>query len=596
MSFQPNKVQQRARAASGVLFLTFVFLVGSFFRTQVLQHAAYVLQSETNRLREVPIPAPRAQVYDRRGAIIAENIPGYTVSLLSPGTDSLRAALHRLSSTVTLSDDQIETIIRRFARNANRPAVIFGDASFDLISVLEEHRVEFPGLIIQPTPKRYYPDGAAVEALMGYTGEITEGELVSKTFAGYKSGQQVGKAGIEKQYESRLRGREGVRFVEVDARGRVVREAGARQDLLPQSAQPLYTNIDLDLQKFVVEIFGDSLQGAVVALEPKSGEVLALHSAPSFDPNRFIGGIPADYWKQLNTDPRKPLYNKALQGTYPPGSTWKLATAIVGLQNGLVKLDDYMQTPCTGGYQFGNRYWKCHKKEGHGSLTLAQAIEQSCDVYFYQLGLKINLTRLVAGGISLGASERAGIDLPSESRPFFPVPNAVEYYNKRYGPRGWTQSNSMNLAIGQGENAQTVVNMARFYTALATDGEAARPQVVRGTSEKTRLFQLDSGQFAGIRAALAGVVSRGTAGAARLEGQYLAGKTGTAQSGKFVGGIEQNHAWFVGFAPANDPKIVVAVMIEFGGHGPRSAAIASKIIQHYLKTSLKQQITTEGDE
>jgi penicillin-binding protein 2 len=596
MSFQPNKVQQRARAASGVLFLTFVFLVGSFFRTQVLQHAAYVLQSETNRLREVPIPAPRAQVYDRRGAIIAENIPGYTVSLLSPGTDSLRAALHRLSSTVTLSDDQIETIIRRFARNANRPAVIFGDASFDLISVLEEHRVEFPGLIIQPTPKRYYPDGAAVEALMGYTGEITEGELVSKTFAGYKSGQQVGKAGIEKQYESRLRGREGVRFVEVDARGRVVREAGARQDLLPQSAQPLYTNIDLDLQKFVVEIFGDSLQGAVVALEPKSGEVLALHSAPSFDPNRFIGGIPADYWKQLNTDPRKPLYNKAVQGTYAPGSTWKLATAIVGLQNGLVKLDDYMPAPCTGGYQFGNRYWKCHKKEGHGSLTLAQAIEQSCDVYFYQLGLKINLNRLVAGGISLGGSERAGIDLPGESRPVFPVPNAVEYYNKKYGPRGWTQAVSLNLAIGQGENAQTVVNMARFYTALATDGEAARPQVVRGTSEKTRLFQLDSAQFAGIRAALAGVVSRGTAAGSRLEGQYLAGKTGTAQSGKFVGGIEQNHAWFVGYAPSNDPKIVVAVMIEFGGHGTRSAHIASKIIEHYLKTSLKQQITTEGDE
>ena len=596
MTFQPNDVQHRARIASAALFLVFVFLVGSFFRTQVLQHASYVLQSESNRLREVPIPAPRGQVYDRRGAIIAENIPGYMVSLLSPGSDSLRAALQRLSGTIALSDDQIEVVVRRFRRNPNRPVVIFGDASFDLVSVLEEHRVEFPGLIIQPTPKRYYPDGPAVAAVMGYTGEITEQELTSKNFAGYKAGQQVGKGGIEKQYESRLQGREGIRFVEVDARGRVVREAGARQDLLPQAAQPLYTNIDLDLQRYVVALFGDSLQGAVVALEPRSGEVLALHSAPSFDPNRFIGGIPVDYWRSLLADPRKPLFNKALQGTYPPGSTWKLATAVVALENGLIKLDDYMPTPCTGGYQYGNRFFKCHKKEGHGSLTLAQAIEQSCDVYFYQLGLKINLTRLVAGGISLGSADRSGIDLPGESRPSFPVPSAVEYYNKKFGPRGWNQSQSLNLAIGQGDNSQTVVNMARFYTALATDGEASRPQVVRGTSEKQRLFQLDSAQMSGIRSALAGVVSRGTAAGSRIEGLLLAGKTGTAQSGKYVGGAELNHAWFVGYAPADNPRIVVAVMIEFGGHGTRSAHIASKIIEHYLHAAAKQLISTEGDE
>ena len=596
MTFQPNAVQRRARVTSAVLFFTFIFLVGSFFRTQVLQHAAYVLESESNRLREVPIPAPRGQVYDRRGAILAENIPGYMVSLLSPGADSLRAALRRLSGTITMTSDQIEVVTRRFRRNPNRPVVIFGDASFDLVSVLEEHRVEFPGLIIQPTPKRYYPDGAAVASVIGYTGEITEQELGSKNFAGYKAGQQVGKGGIEKQYESRLQGREGVRFVEVDARGRVVREAGARQDLLPQAAQPLYTNIDLELQRYVVALFGDSLQGAEVALEPKSGEVLALHSAPSFDPNRFIGGIPADYWRSLLTDPHKPLYNKAIQGTYPPGSTWKLATTVVGLQSGLVKLDDYMPTPCTGGYQYGNRYFKCHKKEGHGSLTLAQAIEQSCDVYFYQLGLKINLTRLVAGGISLGSAERAGIDLPGESRPLFPTPNAVDYFNKKFGARGWNQSQSLNLAIGQGDNSQTVVNMARFYTALATDGEAARPRVVRGTLEKVRLFQLDSGQMAGLRSALAGVVRRGTAAASRIEGVDLAGKTGTAQSGKFVGGTELNHAWFVGYAPADNPKIVVAVMIEFGGHGPRSAAIASKIIEHYLHAPVKPLINTDGNE
>jgi penicillin-binding protein 2 len=294
----------------------------------------------------------------------------------------------------------------------------------------------------------------------------------------------------------------------------------------------------------------------------------------------------------LLTDKRRPLYNKAIQGTYPPGSTWKLASAITALEDSVVSLEDHMPTPCTGGMQFGNRYFKCHKKEGHGSLTLAQAIEQSCDVYFYQLGVKLGIARLVAGGISLGSAERSGIDLPGETKPSFPTAPATDYYNKRYGPRGWSAAVSLNLAIGQGENSQTVVNMARFYTALATDGQAAHPQVVRGTSAKERLFELDSVNMAGIRAALAGVVSHGTAAASRIQGLTMAGKTGTAQNSEDP---KRDHAWFVGFAPADNPKIVVAVMIEFGGHGTRSAPIAAKIIEHYLKAPAKQLLITEGN-
>ncbi|MBI2408474.1 MAG: hypothetical protein HYV19_09270 [Gemmatimonadetes bacterium] len=358
MSFHPNEMQRRARLASALLFLAFVFLVGSFFRTQVLQHNQYALQSEENRLREVPLPAPRGVIYDRRGQILAENLPGYSVSLLAPGVDSLRAALQRLSGTIPLSPEQMNQAVRRFRRAPNRPAVIFPDASFDVVSVLEEHRVEFPGLIIQSSPKRYYPDGPAMAAFVGYTGEVNEDELASATFRGYKAGQQVGKDGLERQYEPLLRGREGTRFVEVDARGRVVREAGARQDLLPEAAAPLYTNIDLDLQKYVVELFGDSLIGGVVAMEPATGEVLALHSAPTFDPNRFIGGIPADYWRSLMDDPRRPLYNKAIKGAYAPGSTWKLATAVMAIGQGVATLDDHMPVACTGGYQYGNRRFK----------------------------------------------------------------------------------------------------------------------------------------------------------------------------------------------------------------------------------------------
>lgn len=592
MNFHPNDVQRRARVASGLLFLTMVFLGGSFFRAQVLQHSQYALASEKNRLREVPIPAPRGLIYDRTGAIIAENIPGYTVSLLAPSEDSLRAALNRLRGTIQLTDEQVDAAVRRYRRSPNRPAVIFGDASFDLVSVLEEHRIEFPGLIIQASPKRYYPDGPAVAALVGYTGEITEGELGSKTYAGYKSGQQVGKAGIEKEYESRLRGQEGVRFVEVDVRGRVVREAGARDDLNAVAAPPLYTNIDLDLQKFIVRLFADSLQGAAVALEPKSGEVLALYSAPSFDPNRFVGGVSAAYYDSLLADKRRPLYNKAIQGTYPPGSTWKLASAITALEDGVVTLEDHMPVPCTGGFQYGNRWFKCDGGKGHhGSLTLAQAIEQSCDVYFYQLGLKLGLSRLVAGGIAIGSADSSGIDLPNETKPRFPTKDINQYFNKKYGVHGWNQSLSLSLAIGQGDNAQTVVNMARFYTAIATDGQAAHPQVVHGSTEKDRLFTIDSAQMSGIRAALAGVVLRGTAAASHIDGLTLAGKTGTAQNSQDK---VHDHAWFVGFAPADNPKIVVAVMIEFGGQGARSAHIAASIIQHYLKATPKQLLITEG--
>ncbi|MEK7240274.1 MAG: penicillin-binding protein 2 [Gemmatimonadota bacterium] len=591
MSFHPNEVQRRARLAAALLFLSFVFLVGSFFRTQVLQHAQYVLQSEENRLREVPLPAPRGVIYDRRGQIIAENLPGYSVSLLAPSVDSLRAALRRLSGTISLSPEQVDQAVRRFRRAPNRPAVIFSDASFDVVSVLEEHRVEFPGLIIQSAPKRYYPDGPAVAAFIGYTGEVNENELASASFRGYKAGQQVGKDGLERQYESQLRGREGTRFVEVDARGRVVRESGARQDLLPEAAPPMYTNIDLDLQKFTVELFGDSLIGGVVALDPRSGAVLALHSAPTFDPNRFIGGIPVEYWRTLNQDDRRPLYNKAIKGTYAPGSIWKLATAVLALQAGLATLEDQMPLACTGGFQYGNRRFKCWDKKGHGHVTLAQAIEVSCDVYFYQLGLKIGLSRLVAGGVDLGARERSGIDLPSETRSIFPTAPATEYYNRRFGPRGWTQSASLNLAIGQGENAQTVINMARFYTALATDGAAVQPEIVRGAAQRTKLFALTDEQMTGVRKALAGVVQRGTAAASQIQGVMLAGKTGTAQNAQDA---TRDHAWFVGFAPADDARIVVAVMLEFGGHGTRAARIASKIIEHYLKTQTTRAILTEG--
>jgi penicillin-binding protein 2 len=386
-----------------------------------------------------------------------------------------------------------------------------------------------------------------------------------------------------------LRGHEGYRFVEVDARGRVVKEEGAREDQVPEAAAPLQTHIDLDLQRYTATLFGDTLQGAAVALDPQTGEVLALYSAPSYDPNRFTGGIPKSYWDSLNTDPRRPMYNKAVQGRYAPGSTFKLATAIAGLEQGVVTMDTRMPVPCTGGFSFGNGYWRCWDKRGHGNVNLAQAIEKSCDVYFYQLGLKLQLAGLLAGGVKLHFNEKSGIDLPSETRPEFPY--GVDYYRKRFGRNFVPASSAINLSIGQGENAQTVINMARFYTALATDGYMARPTIAGRKPERQRIYALTPEQLQGLRRALAGVVSeRGTAAGARIEGVAIAGKTGTAQSGTFdkVTGKELNHAWFTGYAPAENPRIVVAVMLEnVTFHGSVTAVMASKMIGFYLKSATR---------
>ena len=574
--------------SSMALSLGFVLLIGAFFRTQVVQHKQYVMQSEENRLRPIPLPAPRGIIYDRHGEVIAENLPAYSVSITAPSVDSLRSALAQLAPTLQLGQNDINNAIRRYRRAPTRPTVILPDASIDIVSVLEEHRLDFPRLIIMSVPKRYYPDGPVVASFVGYTGEVSERELNDPKYANYKPGQQIGKGGLEKQYESILHGKEGVRFDEVDARGRPVRGEGPRPDLSPVGAPPLYTNIDLDLQKFMVGIFADSLQGGAIAIDPNTGEVLALYSAPSWDPNKFTGGIPVEYYQQLLEDKRRPLVNKAVQGTYPPGSTWKLVTSIIGLQDGVVGVKEHMPVPCTGGYQYGNRYFRCWEKKGHGSLDLEGAIKHSCDVYFYQLGLKIGLRNFIAGGVKLSMRDKSGIDLPEETQARWP--DGIEYYNRKYGPRGWSNASTLNLSIGQGENSQTVVNMAKLYSAFAAKGQAPRPEIAHLVPQRKQVFSLSKVQDSVVLEGLKAVLEAGgTAGASAIQGLTLAGKTGTAQN---TGGAD--HGWFVGFAPADQPKIVVAVLLEFGLHGSRAAHIASAIIGHYLKVGPIKATMDEG--
>jgi penicillin-binding protein 2 len=597
MSFHPNDVIRRGRAASIIVSGVLVFLLSAFFRAQVIRNQESLLQSEENRLRQIPTAAPRGRILDRNNKPIAENVVGYSVALLSQREDTLRSTLDRLRTAINLTPKQYQDAIRRFHRDPTRPTVIIQDASLDVVSVLEEHHMDFPSLIIQSAPKRIYPNGTAVGALVGYISEISEGELANLASAGYKPGQLIGKRGLEKQYEQELRGREGVQFVEVDAKNRIVSSGRARDAITPQEGPPLYTNIDLDLQEYMHSLFGDSLAAGAIAMNPKTGEVLALYSSPSIDPNRFVGGVPASYYDSLRTDPRQPEYNKVTQATQPPGSTFKLATSVMALEDSLVTFDSHMPQSCNGFYYFGNRAWRCWRKEGHGSLNLTNAIAQSCDVYFYQLGQRLTLSRLVVGGLSLGFDKRTGIDIPEENKPRFPT-SVPDYFNQKYGPRNWTPgSTELNMAIGQGENAQTVVNMARFYSALATDGTEPTPIIKKGTPKLSRRITLAPEQIVQLRKAMMGVVSEGgTAAGAAIKGVKVAGKTGTAQTMRNdKNGKPLYWAWFAGMAPAEDPQIVVVVMVpNVTFEGATSAGFATKIIAHYLHTQITNTIENTG--
>jgi penicillin-binding protein 2 len=576
-SFHPHLVDRRLGTARLAVWGLLGLLVVSFFRTQILGHGKYQLQSETNRLRPIPLPAARGVIYDRNGRVLAENVPGYTVSLLPAPEVNLRSTLARIASIANIDSVEIERVIQRARRAPYQPALVMGDAPFAVVSALEERRSQIPGLVIQAEPKRFYPDTEVVAHLVGYVGEVTEGERATRRFASIRLGGLVGKDGLEREYDDTLRGSEGVRFVEVSARGQMVREAEAAANLNPVPGTDLHTTIDLDLQKFVSQIFPAGQRGALMALNPNTGEVLALFSAPGFDPNAFVGGISAPYWRSLNENPARPLLDRAIQARYPPGSTWKLAVAAMALKRGVAGPRTHMPIPCRGGLQYGNRYFRCWNARGHGDLNLTQAIAQSCDVYFYQLGMSLGVTSLLEDGNAWGFRGRTGIDLPGEIPSEFPT--GPEYYDRLYGPRRWTSAVALNLAIGQGENAQTLVQMVRLYQQLASDGRLRTPFVVRQatTTNDNASLDLSADQISWLRRAMIAVVEQGTARGSRLAALTIAGKTGTSQNSHGA-----DHGWFIGFAPADKPEVVVGAIVEFAEHGTAVAPLVARTIAHYL--------------
>jgi penicillin-binding protein 2 len=599
--FDSYQLQRRSTAAQAVLALAFLLLAGAFFRVQVVEHDKYQLKAETNRLRPVSIEAPRGAILDYTGKVIAENVPGYSVRLIAYSMDSLKAVLGRMREVVPLDSGDLKVIAARYQQARYQPAVVFGDADFATVSRLEEHRAVLPGMVIQSEPKRQYPAGKAVAHLVGYVSEVTEDDLEKNRYPGAELGTIVGKAGLERQYDDTLRGQDGVHYIEVNARGRLVREQATSAALAPTPGHTLETTIDLDLQKYIDSLWPAGVRGAMVAMTP-SGEVRAVYSAPSYDPNVFVGGIDPDTWRDLNTDSAKPLLDRAIIGRYPPASPFKLATAAMALRRGLINFDTHMPIPCRGGIQLGNRYFRCWKKEGHGSLDLVGAIAASCDVYFYQVGLRLGLDAILQDGVLMGFRDRSGIDLPSEQSPVYPKSTA--YFDQRYGPRNWSApAITLNFSIGQGENTQTLINMMKFYRALAGNGQTSDPYIVRPDPKAARFdLGLNDAQLLGLRTALTAVAERGTAAAiiGATPGSHarvlqIAGKTGTAQNphGK-------DHRWFIAMAPADKPVLIVGgIMENVGLHDPTVVRNVYLALRRYVlgpdSAAVKVQITVPED-
>ena len=576
--YRPAEQRRQARVAQIVVLALLSLLVATLFRAQVMGSSQWLLQSESNRLRSLTVAAPRGIVRDREGRVLADNVPGYSISILP--SDSMGETLQRVNEHLDLDMAHYQELMEGARTSRVAPLLVSVDAPFDAVAAIEERRFAFPRLLIEARPKRRYPAGAVGAHVVGYLGEVSEAELATESFEDMEPGTLVGRVGLEAAYESVLRGTPGTRYVEVDAIGRTSSFRGM-PGVPEEPGSDLDLHLDLDLMEWIHRSFPADKNGAVVALDVATGGVLAMYSAPAFDPNLFAGVVGRRMWEALSRDSLSPLLNRAVMGKYPPGSTWKLASAAIALEAGVVAPSEEMPVPCRGRFRYGNRTYRCWKPEGHGALDLAGAIQHSCNVYFYQLGLRVGLDPLLEAANRMGFGGRCGIDLPQETAGTFP--DGRGFWQGRFGYEA-SEGEVLNLALGQGPNSQTPLKMAQFFLAIARDGSAPAPAIGRnGPPADGWRLNISRESLDELREGMRRVTAPGgTAHMSSLEHFDLIGKTGTAQSG----GDLPDHAWFASIAGpwGGEPEIVVVVVVEFGGGGSAVAApIAAKAADFYLR-------------
>jgi len=574
-------MESRARLLLLVEVLAYGVVALSLVSTQVLRRDYYTGLALRNRQVTQRIRAPRGIIADRNGVVLADNVYQARLTIAKRRAHEGDPALEKL---IELLGFDRKVILKRVGESREPDRVtILRHADPEQIAIVEEHFGVLPDVQLDVQPRRRYHFGSLAAHLLGYVGEVNAQDMEKDKTGFYQPGDVIGRSGIESLAEGQLRGVHGQRVVEVNVAGHVVGDVakGYREAI---RGVKIYLTLSQPLQSKLESLL-EGHRGAGVVLEVGTGDVLAMASSPSFDPNEFTGGITSDRYTELSDDPGTPLFNRALRGAYPPGSPYKVVTAAAGLESKKV-FPSTRFSPCTGSYRLGNRLFRCWKASGHGSLDLKGAITQSCDVYFYQLAELLTLDELDRTATRFGLGHSTGIELSGEASGLVPD---TAYYNRRFGPRGWTRGVMFNIAIGQGEILVTPLQMARTYAAIGGDGHLYRPHLILARDYASNAIEkrkprrisdeiCSTPTLRFLRKALVAVVGseEGTGGLARVEGVTVAGKTGTAQNPR-----GEDHAWFVGYAPAERPEIAVAVIIENAGHG---GAVAAPIVGKILKT------------
>ncbi len=577
----------------------FALLVIRLYWLQVVKHEHFQNLAENNRLRIRPVRAPRGVILDRKGRAIAETQPSFDLICSPVDVKDLDAEIRLLSEVVEFEPGEIrERIVESQKDNPYSAITVARDLKFEQVSVLEFNREALPGFTIQVEAKRSYPYGTAFAHVLGYVGEVSDQELAGRRDEGVAMGDIVGKYGLEGEQDAVIRGVNGGRYVEVDAAGRDKRLV---TEVPPSSGATVQTTLDADMQKVAVDAMANKA-GAVIAMSPKTGDIYAFVSVPAFDPNSFSRGIRKGEWQALLADRMKPLSSKGLQGTYAPGSTVKPFLALAGLETGAQ--DPAKTVSCGGAYTYGNKTFRCWKEKGHGPVDMRKAIIQSCDVYFYKLGLKVGPDPVAAVEKGAGLGTITGIDRPGERKGL--VPDTAWKLHER--KQKWQDFESILIGIGQGAVHVTPLGMLEGYATIANGGTVMKPRIVTriarmdGKVEErppqvVRKLSWNPENVAFVRKALSGVVNEwGTGAIARLPGIEVGGKTGTAQvaqvKGKMIKSEQlpyfiRDHAWFVAFAPVSDPEIAVVAMVEHGGHGASAAApVVKAVMQEYFRAKL----------
>jgi penicillin-binding protein 2 len=596
--------RRRAMYASGVLLFFFAILAARLWYLQIQQGEEYTELARNNRVRSLDIAAPRGNILDRKGRAIVTNKPSFNVVWVREGGRIDEELIKKMAVILDADIDELLGRIRKMAGTPGHiPIRLAENLAWDKVAYIENNRMNLPGIKIEVVPQRVYHYGNLASHVIGYLGEISREELEAADPDVYRAGDMIGKMGLERLREKDLRGEKGRHYMEVNALGFEQRNL---KGVKPLPGNDLQLTLDVDLQQTAENLLSaDDKAGAVVAVEVNTGRLLVVASAPVLDLSKFLGGISQKNWNAVLNNPKKPMLNKVVQGQYPPASTYKIVTALAGLAEGIVNPDSTIY--CPGSYRFGNRRYRCWKRSGHGTVNLKRALSESCDVYFYHVGQRLGVNRLAKYARHLGLGRKTGVAMEHEKSGLVPT---SEWKLAKYG-KPWQDGETLSVAIGQGFNLVTPLQLTMMTAAVANGGILYRPGMIEKVYDPdgrvTEEFQpliMDhfEGQERNLNIIKEGLIEavngkHGTARRAQLKGITVAGKTGTAQvvrlkqykhlKEKDIPYKYRDHAWFTCFAPAEKPEIAVTVLIEHGLHGGSAAApIAQALLKKYFADRL----------